>query len=132
MTTNRYKFKPRLPFLLNLEGDYGDFILSCRHKDILRCSVTKHFRSCYAPDGAFKELPFNMCCMANIAIIGKKDKAGDFIWRAFISYTGWEPIITIYKFYGNYEYGIQDIVRKTLLNKSNELKMVNFSSCDFY
>ena len=115
MVTNRIKFLPRHPSLLKLEGDYGDFILSCRHKDILRCSNSRHFRSCYSPDGINKHIPYLLCGRSNVAIIGKKDKSGQFLWRALVEYWGfkdynWEgerytledkEYLTVYHIYGN-------------------------------
>lgn len=101
---NRITFKPRVEALLELEADYDDFVFSCRHKDILRCSISRHFRSCYAPDGINKHIPFHFCNRREFAIIGKKDKSGDFLWRALVRYISWDvvPTLEIYKFYGNF------------------------------
>lgn len=129
MAMNRFIFKERSLELRKLENDYGDFILSCRHRDILRCSKTKHFRSCYAPTGVYKELPFALCCDKNIGIIGKKDRSGDFIWRAFVSLTkNWngEDLLYIFKLYGNWELGTEDKVRLALIVKVREVNFVHW------
>jgi hypothetical protein len=85
--TGKYNFKPRNPYLLSLEGNHGRFIISCRHRDILRASTSKHFRSCYSKDGINRHIPARLCTNPDIAIVGEKDKAGDWLWRAFIRYS---------------------------------------------
>lgn len=75
---------PRIPELLALEGQYGDITLSCRHRDILRCSVTRHFVSCFRPDGCYHHIP-RLYCMSHpeVCIIFKRDRSGAFIGRCF-------------------------------------------------
>lgn len=83
------KFIPRRPELIALEGDYDHFIFSCRHKDILRCSDTNHFLSCYNPIGFHNVMPVKYCSeVDNVAIIYQPDRSGKFKSRAFVFYEG--------------------------------------------
>jgi len=139
---NRMTFKSRTFSLRMLEGHLIDrqapFILSTRHKDMLRCSKTKHFRSCYSIDGANRHVPFELCTKPTFAIIGEKDRAGDFIWRAFVehrvekdhyytssSYT----VLMIFKMYGNPP---PDIREKLIIHLDGLVGRVSFSSQDAY
>lgn len=82
----RARFVPRCPELLAIEGDYGDFRISCRHRDILRCSDTPHFISCYRPAGIHYRQPLEYCKVNYIAILFKANRAGHFQCRAFVMY----------------------------------------------
>lgn len=108
--------KPRTPFLLSLEGWYpqkcGDpFKLSCRYRDLLRCTVfnghSEHFHSCFAPNSVHREQPFIRCEDDRWAIIYVPDKHGNFMGRAFIHQPyNWETSsyaerLIVDKIYGN-------------------------------
>jgi len=58
--------------------------LTCRYKTILRCSITKHFKSCYSPNGLYREKPFEMLLRPNVAIAASYDRAGRIIARCFV------------------------------------------------
>ena len=59
--------------------------LTCRYKTILRCSITKHFKSCYSPNGLYREKPFEMISRhPNVAIACSYDRAGTIIARCFV------------------------------------------------
>jgi hypothetical protein len=105
-------FKRRCPELLALEGwyeyttDLGKvvrFKLSCRYKDILRCSVwrghKKHFESCFAPTGVFNDYPPELCKRPQVAIVYLPDKHGNFQARAWVTLSGGD--MTVFKVYGN-------------------------------
>jgi hypothetical protein len=121
---NRIRFKARIPELKALENNYGTFTLSCRHKDMLRCSKSRHFRSCYAPNGINRHIPYQLCQATNYAIIGVKDKSGDYLWRAFVSYykaswRGATDMLTVYSLYGNYDRGfVHNAVKDAFKDKS--------------
>ena len=91
-------FTPRCKELLALEGVYeGGITLSCRHRDILRCSNTKHFGSCFKPRPPIKRWdglgpdcysinsiqPILYNYNPNICIIFKRDRSGQFEGRVF-------------------------------------------------
>lgn len=129
MAAGRYNFKPRSILLQCLEDNYGDFILSCRHRDILRCSVTKHFTSCYNPNGIYRHQPYALCCIPNVAIIGKKDRSGAFIWRAFVQLIeyGNKTELIVFKIYGNPP---EDVKYKIFIALSKAKETVTFSDRD--
>lgn len=82
------RFIPRCPELLAIEGDYGDFKLSCRHRDILRASDTNHFVSCFRPAGLHNLTLLKYCSeVDNVAVIFKCDKSGKFKSRAFVMFS---------------------------------------------
>lgn len=105
-------FVERRPELLALEGWYDvetyKFKLSCRFKDILRCSEfngkTRHFLSCFRKEGMYREQPWCRCLDPNWAIIYTPDKHGNFLGRTF---AWWEQIregegrLVLEKIYGN-------------------------------
>lgn len=119
-----FNFVARHSILLKLEGDYSDFVFSCRHRDILRCSVTRHFRSCYSPDGMYKNVPKEACTQPNVALLFKRDGSGQFLWRAFVKLVrigspfrnNVEDYLKVGKFYGNQnlEYSVKDSILKKL------------------
>jgi hypothetical protein len=145
---NRLTFQHRHPILQRLEGEYDGFTLSCRHKDILRCSISRHFRSCYVTKnergmelGINEHVPYHLCRKSSFAIIGKKDRSGDYLWRAIIQYmkprpTSYqyddEPVrmtkesLTVYRFYGN----PPDEVRVLVFNALNHKVQVAFCEWD--
>lgn len=94
-------FVPRYPELLALEGKYGDVVISCRHRDILRCSITKHFRSCFNPNGAYSEQPRIYCYHPEVCIIGIKNRAGDWQSRAFAFYDKTNKTLNVARIYGD-------------------------------
>lgn len=69
-------------------GDCPPFKLSCRFKDILRCSKFNgkfvHFLSCFASGQTREEQPLLRCKRGNWAIIYTPDKYGDFMGRCFV------------------------------------------------
>lgn len=101
----RTRFVPRCPELLAIEGDYGDFKLSCRHRDILRCSDTPHFISCFAPTGFHNTQPLRYCEHDNVAILFKTNRAGQYQCRAFVMFVPamrrLPAELVVQKFYGN-------------------------------
>lgn len=104
-------FVPRLPELLALEGSYDGIILSCRHKDILRCSDTSHFTSCFKPSGTSELQPVLYCYRPEVCIIGIKDNSGAWKGRVFGFYIKGENRINLARIYGN-GLCIYDIVKK--------------------
>jgi len=112
------KFIPRDPELLKIEGKYGNIELSCRHKTILKCSTSKHFKSCFTTN--FKRFPIKYCADSRIAVIGIRDKSGQFMSRAFIVLAGIHRDkidVEINRIYGN---GLdKDMIRKELCNVMN-------------
>lgn len=114
----RARFVPRCPELLAIEGDYGDFRISCRHRDILRCSDTPHFISCFRPAGAYNHQPLEYCKVDYIAILFKANRAGHFKCRAFVMYV---PPSN----YSHYEYD-GDSVRFVKRTKPAELVIQKF------
>jgi hypothetical protein len=99
-------FITRKSELLAIEGHYDDIILSCRHKDILNCSKTKHFNSCFAKNRMNEFVPMMYCYNNRIAIMGKKDRSGQFIGRCFIrleeyNFCDGRLILLASKIYGN-------------------------------
>ena len=118
---NRGPFKPRVPELLALEGQHGEITLSCRHKDILRCSITKHFKSCFAPKRCYENIPKLYCYIPEICIIFKRDKSGDFLGRAFGLFNGGKLFVN--PIYGNrltYECIKLSLVNKIYCEKVDE------------
>lgn len=94
-------FIPRVSELLALEGQYGDITLSCRHRDILRCSQTKHFTSCFRPDGINAHEPYHYCYHPEVCIIYKRDRAGAFVARCFGFYDRQSKVLKLCRMYGN-------------------------------
>lgn len=93
---------------------------SCRYKDILRCSRTKHFKSCYAPDynGVLTvDQPRRRCVNPWWAIVYVPDKRGDFMGRCFVelSFNSFRPTLTLYGLYGNqlFRDDIQNVLERT-------------------
>lgn len=84
---NRGPYIPRCAELQRIVGIYGDIETSVKHKDILKCSMTRHFTSCYRPNGMYKEMPVLMCYDPRFAIIFKRDRSGQFQSRVFIQWT---------------------------------------------
>lgn len=109
------KFVKRRPELLALEGWYDTgvykFKLSCRFKDILRCSEfldkPKHFTSCFRQGGLHEAEPRLRCLNPNWAVVYVPDKHGNFLGRAFIHYEekynefAPGPLLVLDKIYGN-------------------------------
>jgi hypothetical protein len=128
---NRLVFKERIPALRRLEKDYVSFSLSCRHKDMLRCSTTRHFRSCYSKDGINAHIPYSLCTKPSYAIIGKKDRSGDYIWRAFVRYSknyeyyGYPDVLIVYKIYGNPPPDVKDEILVCLHRNNSRIEFVN-------
>lgn len=86
-------FKPRVPELRKLEGVYDNpshpdypIHISCRYNDILRCSDTTHFTSCFRPAGSERLQPWLRCVYPDWAVIFVADKSGKFIGRTWIRY----------------------------------------------
>jgi len=79
----RTNFVPRSAELLELEGKYSNFTLSCRHRDILRCSTTKHFTSCFRSNGLESNQPILYCFDEKFCIIYQRDRSGAFNCRVF-------------------------------------------------
>jgi hypothetical protein len=107
-------FVKRSPELLALEGwyDTGDykFKLSCRFRDILRCSTfngkTEHFQSCFMWGWTHSDQPRRRCIRPNWAIVYVPDKHGNFLGRAFAhlepdNYNPGTAVLVIDKIHGN-------------------------------
>jgi len=100
-------FIPRVPELLALEGWYDTgtykFKLSCRFKDILRCSEfngkTQHFISCFARGQSYSDQPRKYCYDPTWAIAYVPDKHGNFMGRVFVQWKNGK--LNIEKVYGN-------------------------------
>lgn len=102
------KYRVRIPELRAIEGWYDTgrykFKVSCRFNDILRCSVTRHFTTCFRPDGLYKEQPSRRCEDPTWVIIYVPDSSGAFMGRAFAQYEYTGPtdgVLRIDKIYGN-------------------------------
>lgn len=108
-------FVKRRPELLALEGWYDTgtykFKLSCRYRDILRCSEfngkTTHFTSCFRKGGWHEDQPRRRCLDPNWAIVYVPDKHGNFLGRAFVHLeeknesTAQGATLVVDKIYGN-------------------------------
>ncbi len=69
------------------------YTLSTRYTDILRCSLTKHFQSCYHPTGCNSHIPYGICMyFPQIGIVYTRNKAGHFSNRFFVG-LGQEPVM---------------------------------------
>ncbi len=98
-------FIPRVQELRALEGWYQaplyKFKVSCSFNDILRCSRTSHFSSCFKDEGEYTGTqhgwvargvglhhtqPLKRCYDSNWAIIYVPDKRGDFLGRCFLRF----------------------------------------------
>ena len=82
------KFIPRIPELLKLEGWYSlqdgrRIKLSCRWKDLLRASNTKHFTSCFSFSCCYKEQPLMRMKSPEWLVIMLLDLAGNVQARAY-------------------------------------------------
>lgn len=138
-----YSILPRTKFLLSLEGWYTPasglprFKLSCRYRDMIRCSVfnghKKHFTSCFRPDGEHEEQAWLRCNAPTFGIIYVPDKHGNFEGRAFIyqpydwNTNEYAKRITIDKIYGN-SLSYEDI-KQCLLSRGVES---HYSRTDSY
>ena len=103
-------FRERVPELRRLEGWYDPmngapkFKISCKFNDLLRCSRTLHFKSCFrgAHEGYSQESyarvlngehykqPLYRCLHPDWAIAYVPDKYGDFMGRVFIRWNAEE------------------------------------------
>lgn len=118
------RFVERLPELRKIEGWYEvepnkRIKISCRFNDILRCSNTPHFNSCFrlsipiwwprekrnleylaklGPNDRGLQ-PYYRCIDPSWAIAYLPDKKGKFQARSFIHYTG--GVYVVDKVYGN-------------------------------
>lgn len=105
------KFKVRIPELRAIEGwyDTGEykFKVSCRFRDILRCSDTKHFISCFRQWGIHNAQPSLRCADPTWVIIFVLDGQGQFMGRAFAQYENSQSAsngagtLRVDKIYGN-------------------------------
>ena len=101
------RFIERVPELRKLEGWYNadgyKFKLSCRFKDILRCSEfngkTTHFISCFARYDCHSQQPLLRCYDPTWGIIYTPDKHGNFMGRAWVRLVGSQ--LQIGRVYGN-------------------------------
>lgn len=59
-------------------------ILSVRYNDILRCSITEHFYTCFCPDGSSRKVPAEYLTSPAVGICFVKDKSGKFSSRVFV------------------------------------------------
>lgn len=114
-------FVARIPELLALEGNYGAFELSCRHRDILRCSVTRHFTSCYRPGSLLSSTPIEACSNPNVAILFDRDRSGQFLWRAFVVFKVNGHGIHVGKMYGNPPEAIGQIIKDSFIKISPDI-----------
>lgn len=79
------------------------FTLSCRFKDILRASQSKHFSSCYANDGCNSHVPLEFCKDKYIAVCLIRDDAGHIqsrCWLRLCKDSNHNPCIVVYRIYG--------------------------------
>ena len=136
-------FKPRHYGLKVMERCLRDrtslFDLSTRHKDILRCSATKHFKSCYNPKGGFRDVPFKLCTQPGYAILGKKDRSGQYLWRAFVFYFEDKDYdyyhesknyskLVVYKIYGNPPSDIKETILCRLNGLVDRVQFVDYDA----
>lgn len=60
------------------------FTISCRYKDFVRMSMTKHFSSCFNPEGCHKIQPYLYLIEPEYALGIVRDKSGQFVHRILI------------------------------------------------
>jgi hypothetical protein len=61
------------------------YTVSTSYKDILRCSITSHYSSCYRPTGCNSEIPQRIAIeWPSVGIVYTRDSKGDFSNRFFI------------------------------------------------
>lgn len=86
------KFLMRPPALRMLEGwqtlpDGKKIKISCRWNDMLRAVDSKHFTSCFKPEGVYAAEVFKrLTDMNNYAVAILQDKAGGVLGRSFFTY----------------------------------------------
>jgi hypothetical protein len=147
--TPQYRFRPRRPELLSLEGiypnpSYPDYFIhiSCRFNDILRCSDTEHFTSCFAIGGVHKQQPFLRCVSRDWAIAFVVDKHGSFMGRIWIKYnpttkswgSTYPESFNLYRAYGNKlrEEDVRCILNNSFLNTTGRQILINGGLSDDY
>jgi len=145
----KFKFRPRVKELLVLEGKYDNpsfpdypIRISCRFNDILRCSDTEHFTSCFRAGGMEKKQPFLRCVSRDWAIAFVTDKHGNFMGRIWIRYVSGtkssfynEPeSIYLYRVYGNKlrEEDVRSILTKSLISQLGRQVLINGGLSDDY
>lgn len=99
------RFLERVPELRALEGWYTvdglPIKFSCKFNDILRCSRTRHFISCFRKGGRYDTQPALRCLDSTWAIVYTPDNRGDFLGRAFVHYDKESGTYSVDKIYGN-------------------------------
>ena len=103
------RFQPRVPILRAIEGwheiDGIRVKVSCRFRDILRCSEfnnkTRHFTSCFRKEGVHNAQPLRRCQDPTWAIVYLPDKHGNFMGRCFIRWIEKSNTLEIGRVYGN-------------------------------
>lgn len=105
------KYRVRIPELRAIEGWYDTgryrFKVSCRFNDIIRCSETNHFTSCFRKGRMHESQPFLRCVDPTWVVIYVPDKHGNFLGRSLAQYVaqpftgGQEPHLRVDKIYGN-------------------------------
>lgn len=85
--------------------------ISCRYRDILRCSDTKHFSSCFSMHGCNNHAPVKYLENPGIAIVYSRDKHGQFEGRAFL-YLLEDNRVLVGRPYGIFQLGYGALVSK--------------------
>ena len=77
------------------------FKLSCRHKDLLRLSETKHYRSCFNRWRGVQQLRF--LADPDIGVLYVPDASGKYLWRTLVRLMlhNSKHVLLTYKTYGN-------------------------------
>jgi len=70
--------------LIKQEAQTDQFVVSTRYSDILRCSETKHFQSCFKATGCYRQIPAYYLMNPGVAIAFVRDRSGRFKSRVFL------------------------------------------------
>lgn len=92
----------------NLQEKKVQVELTCRYKDFVRMSITKHFVSCFRPNGAYKTAPYLLLQNPEYALLVERDKAGAFRTRIVVRHIEQAPYLAIISIYSCYS---SDIVQ---------------------
>lgn len=79
------RINPRFSYSNLVKPGRNDRVwISVRYHDILRCSITRDFKSCFNPSGCNSHVPNQMLEDDSVAIMFVRDKAGKFSSRCFL------------------------------------------------
>ena len=94
-------FTPEQASVFGKQSVY-DVKISCRYADFLRVGETKHYITCFRPEGSFSDGALINIHDPNMAIAFISDRSGKFQWRSFIRLVKDEDYaLAFYLEYGN-------------------------------